>query len=130
MQCNSASSDSSSAYPQAFIASLMALAMFLYFLDLLLSPLRALSRCLKITANQRTDPLTTSATTATAIHPAHQPTASASDLDALYQHTPDDFDPLSDEWSDWLDEPHVVEACRPHLSRCFDLTSASHDHRP
>ena len=43
------------------------------------------------------------------------------DKDALYAFTPEEFDPLNDEWSDWLDEPHVVEACRPHLQRCLDL---------
>lgn len=44
----------------------------------------------------------------------------------------DDYDPSEpgDLWSDYLNQPEVIQACRPHLSRCFDLTSAQHDHRP
>ena len=128
MQCNSPSSDSPSAYSSAWLASVMALAMLLYFLHLLLSPLRALRRLLKTTANQRTTPLMTSATTAMEIHPVQHQTDSASDLDSLYQYTPEDFDPADCEWSDWLDDPDVVEACVAHLSRCLELDPTSHDH--
>jgi hypothetical protein len=40
----------------------------------------------------------------------------------------DDFDPASDDWVAWLDQPFVQDACRDHLSRCHDLDPAQHDH--
>ena len=39
----------------------------------------------------------------------------------------DDFDPASDEWVTWLDQPFVQDACRDHLIRCYDLDPAQHD---
>jgi len=42
----------------------------------------------------------------------------------------DDFDPSEpgDPWSEYLDQPFVIDACRDHLSRCHDLDPAKHDH--
>jgi hypothetical protein len=42
----------------------------------------------------------------------------------------DDYDPSQpgDPWSEYLDQPFVIDACRTHLSRCHDLDPASHDH--
>jgi hypothetical protein len=48
---------------------------------------------------------------------------------SAYADTEDDFDPSEpgDPWSEYLDEPYVIDACRTHLSRCHDLDPASHD---
>lgn len=42
----------------------------------------------------------------------------------------DDYDPSEpgDPWSDYLDDPVVIEACIPHLHRCLRLDPAQHDH--
>lgn len=42
----------------------------------------------------------------------------------------DDFDPEHDDWVQWLDEPHVIEACIPHLNRCLDLEPGKHHWKP
>jgi hypothetical protein len=41
----------------------------------------------------------------------------------------DDYDPSEpgDPWSEYLDQPFVVDACRTHLSRCHDLDPAQND---
>jgi len=40
----------------------------------------------------------------------------------------DDRDPSEpgDPWSEYLDHPHVIEACIPHLQRCYDLDPTKH----
>jgi len=47
---------------------------------------------------------------------------------AHQQQPPDDWDPDHDDWTLWLDEPYVIDACRPHLLRCYLRDSARHDH--
>ena len=42
----------------------------------------------------------------------------------------DDYDPSQpgDPWSEYLDQPFVIDACRTHLANCHDLDPAQHDH--
>ena len=40
----------------------------------------------------------------------------------------DYFDPEDDAYSLWLDDPHVVEACKHHLTRCHALDCSHHRH--
>lgn len=49
---------------------------------------------------------------------------------SAYAGTEDDFDPTDsdDPWSQYLDEPYVIDACRTHLANCHDLDPAHHDH--
>jgi hypothetical protein len=46
---------------------------------------------------------------------------------SAYAGTEDDFDPNDDDWTAWLDQPFVQDACRDHLIRCYDLDPAQHD---
>jgi hypothetical protein len=90
------------------------------FITLLLA-LKALKRFLALSLRKHTQqgskrPSRAPQAPLTAI-PVH-PSAYAAD---------DDFDPASDEWVTWLDQPFVQDACRDHLSRCHDLDSAQHD---
>ena len=47
---------------------------------------------------------------------------------SAYAGTQDDFDPTEDDWVTWLDQAFVIDACRTHLSACYDLDPANHDH--
>lgn len=33
----------------------------------------------------------------------------------------EDFDPSSDPWLMWFDDPRVIDSCIPYLHRCLDL---------
>jgi hypothetical protein len=46
---------------------------------------------------------------------------------SAYAGTQDDFDPDDDDWTAWLDQPFVQDACRDHLIRCYDLDPAQND---
>ena len=83
--------------------------------------LRRLKRPLRLSMPKRMPTALTRAPEALSVHP------SAYDQDPL-----DDYDPSEpgDPWSDYLNQPEVIHACRHHLRRCLSLNPARHDHKP
>jgi hypothetical protein len=102
------------------VSRLASLPVLTAFITLLLA-LKALKRFLALSLRKHTQQGSKRASSALqgplSAVPVH-PSAYAAD---------DDFDPASDEWVTWLDQPFVQDACRDHLIRCYDLDPANHD---